>query len=355
MKEVENPFVIGKVVTGAKFADRKKEMAFLRREVKNGQNVIVISPRRYGKTSLVVNALEGDVDYVYVDCSLAESEAGLVEQLLNGYAGRQPLEKLALEAKKFLQDVEISLEIKPVRLKVQRVGQSGLEEAVTYVSRKTVVFDEFQDVLAISSTLPKKLRSLLQHKKKAFLFLGSKRHMMEGLFASPNSPFYNSGVVLHLEKIPREEFASFIVHWFKQTGVPLQEGDVGSVLSFSEGHPYYTQYACHFLWEKRRQGNRSPFPSILREIVGTNSDYFERLYSALSPNQKKALAVAATEKNVFSRHAIEKYGVPSTQHLQKALDALRSKELLDKNGGYSYIDLLFQQWILYRLVLNQKV
>lgn len=347
MRVVENPFVIGKVVAGEKFADREKETLLLKRELQNGQNVIIISPRRYGKTSLVLHALQQTrMDYVYVDCSLADDEAGLLEQMINGFAGSQPLERLAAAIRNYLKDLEVTIEINPAKVRVRSVGKAGFEEVVKYVSSKIMILDEFQEVVRISADLPKRLRAVIQHQSKPFVFLGSKRHMMQELFQNPNNAFYNSGIVLNLEKIPAAEFEEFIARWFKRTHVKLRDGDVASVLAFTQGHPYYSQYICHFLWERRRAGDGATVGQVITSLVDANASFYESTYSALTANQRKALAIVANEKNVFSKQAINSHGMESTQNLQKALQSLASKEIIDRNGEYHFTDLLFKKWLL---------
>ncbi|MBI5176998.1 ATP-binding protein [Candidatus Micrarchaeota archaeon] len=353
MDSVENPFVIGKVVGGGKFADRDNETLLLKRELDNNQNVIIVSPRRYGKTSLILHALqEAGKEYVYVDCSLANDEAGLLEQMLNNFVGNQPLEKLAAAIRGCLKDLELTIEVNPAKIKVKNVGSAGFEEVVKYVSSKIVVLDEFQEVVRISENLPKRLRAVIQHQRKPFVFLGSKRHMMRELFQNPNSAFYNSGVVLNLELIPPREFQPFITHWFKRTGVKLEDGDTQGILDFTHGHPYYTQYLCHFLWEKRRARDKATVDQVVSSMVEANSSFYESAYSSLNPNQRKALAIVAREKNVFSKQAMKAGKMNATQNLQKALASLANKEIIDKNGHYHFNDLLFRKWMLDRTQPN---
>ena len=345
----ENPFVFGKVVTGSRFADREEETEFIRRQVHSHQNIVLISPRRYGKTSLVVTALSG-TDYIYVDCSLADSPESFVEEILNSAVKGKPVDFVVKEIKKILKNIEVTVEFKPFQIKVSNMGQAGLKEVFDYISKRTVVFDEFQDIVNISPSFPKKLRSIIQHQKNSYIFLGSRRHMMEKIFQKQNSPFYNIGAVLRLEKIPLDKFEHFIIHWFKETKVPLETQDIKDVLSLTQGHPYYTQHLCNFLWENRISGGKKSVEDILNTILDMNRNFYEMTYSQLTGNQKKALHIAAKETEMFRYEIITKYRLKTAQNLQKALNSLVRKEILDKNSDYHFVDLFFKKWLLYQTV-----
>lgn len=349
MNEDENPFLIGKQVTGDKFANRKKELELIASEARSGQNVIIISPRRFGKTSLVINALQtAGLNYSYADCSLAKSEEGLIEQLLSSFAARQPIEKVAAALKKYLRETEVTLELAPIKVAIKRIGHSSLEETLKFISPNPVVLDEFQDVVNINENLPKRLRGVIQHQKNAYFFMGSKRHMMEDIFENPNNPFYKSGILLRLELIPPSDFKAFIEGWFEKTGVKLRAKDVESILDFTAGHPYYTQYLSHVLWGKRRNGNAQGVGEMIAEIVALNTAFYESIYGNLTPNQKMALSVIAQEKNVFSMDSLREQGIKSTQTMQSAIESLGNKEIIDKNSHYYFTDLFFKQWVLHK-------
>ena len=351
MMKTINPFMFGKVVTAPYFADREKERDFLLTQIRNRQNVIIISPRRYGKTSLVINTIEhAKNEWVYVDCSLSDSEESLLEHIINNSVKNKPVEKIIKELKEYFKHVEITIDIKALQIKVIKISERGFEEVFEYISDKVVVFDEFQDVYKISKKLPKKMRSVIQHKKNSYLFLGSKRHMMEKIFKNPNSPFYNSGVVIELEMIPIDDFRKFIIGWFKKTDVKVNEKDVDKILEFTHGHPYYTQYLFHFLWDKCAAHAFTNVDELISELISYNKNFYETIYFALTNNQKKALQIIARETDLFSGEIITKYKIKSSQHLQKALGSLVKKEILDKNKTYHFTDLLFKEWVLYQTV-----
>jgi hypothetical protein len=352
----ENPFIFGKVVRGKHFCDREKEIKRINELVKSKQHMVIISPRRYGKTSLVINALErSKTPHLYLDCSLIESEKDLVSLILNAYARK--LDSIALAEKALKRiDVSVSLSISPVTVKVSGIRRDSLRGSILEAGRNYVlVFDEFQDIYGKSRGTVKKLRSTVQFLEKSAIMLGSRRHLLDSMFLKPRGIFYNFGYALHLGKIGREEFANFITRSFGENGLGITREEVAEALDVTGCHPFFTQYLCHFLFEKKKASKSAGVKETLADILVSNSVFYEENYRALPSSQRKALLLLSCgKKEVYSAKLIEKFGITSSQALQKALGALMKKEIVDKNGDYYIIDLFFGHW-LYQKVLNQKV
>jgi len=351
----ENPFVFGKIVRGVHFCDREVEIDQIKRLVHSKQHLVVISPRRYGKTSLVINALESNrIPYLYIDCSFVEDEKAIVAVALNEYAKK--LDNIAL-LEKFLKrfDVSFSITLKPINIKVAEIKMDTLKSLLTEIGKNyTIVFDEFQDIYEKDKKLVNKLRSVIQFLEKSVIVLGSKRHILNGMFLKPRGIFYNFGYSLHLEKIEQERFGKFIAHWFKKNNMKLENEEVKRILELSENHPFFTQYLCHFLFEKRRI-EKTEVGNVLDEILTTNSIFYDDTFRSLPSSQQKALLLLSYgKKEIYSAELLKKFGITSSQALQKALNSLIKKEIIDKNGNYHILDVFFKHWLYWR-ALNQIV
>ncbi len=355
---VENPFIFGKVVSGEHFCDRVEELKQIKKLVGSRQHTVVISPRRYGKTSLVINALErSKTPFIYVDCSILEDDKGIVAAVLNEYVKK--FDNIAI-VEKFLKrfDFTFSLSLNPVNVTVSHVKIDSLKTLLMEVSKNYVlVFDEFQDLYEKDKTLVNKMRSIIQFLDRSVIMLGSKRHLLDNMFLKPRGIFYNFGYALHLEKIQRPEFKKFIISWFNKTNVKTEASDVEKILDTTECHPFFTQYFCHFFFEKRLS-EKAPVEQTLQDILQMNSAFYEETYRSLPVGQRKALLLLSYgKKEVYSADLLEKFGITSSQALQKALNALVKKEIADKNGTYHILDLFFKHWLYGKTlkVANQAV
>ena len=351
----ENPFIFGKVVRGEHFCDREQEMAQIKKMAGSGQHIVIISPRRYGKTSLVINALEKSrMPYIYVDCSFVEDEKGLINAVINDYTKK--LDSTAV-LEKFLKrfDFSFSITLNPVSVTISQIKTDTLKSLLGEVGKNYIlVFDEFQDIYENDKNMANKMRSIVQFLDKSVIMLGSKRHLLNEMFLKPRGIFYNFGYALHLEKIGKEEFGKFMAFWLRRGGIEFTEDEIEKILEITECHPFFTQYFCHFFYEKRLAGKAS-VESVLDAILDINSAFYDEVYRSLPAGQKKALLLLSYgKKEVYSAELLEKFGVTSSQGLQKALGALVKKEIVDKNGNYHVLDIFFRHW-LYRIVLNQKV
>jgi len=354
---VENPFIFGKVVKGEHFCDREEEMEQIRKMVSSKQHIVVISPRRYGKTSLVINALERNrIPYVYIDCSLVEDEKGLIEVVINNYAKK--IDNLAL-LEKFLKrfNISVSVTLRPINITISHIGTDSLKNILMEVGKNyVIVFDEFQDLYEKDRRLVNKIRSIVQFLEKSVVMLGSKRHLLKSIFLKPRGIFYNFGYTLHLGKIEKAEFSRFIAGWFRKSGIEIKGEEIEEVLDITECHPFFTQYLCHFIFEKRVAGKKKAgVKEVLNDILEMNSVFYDETYRSLPLTQRKALHLLSYgKKEVYSAELLKKFGIPSSQALQKALKSLIKKEIVDKNGNYYILDIFFKHW-LYQKVLNQLV
>lgn len=351
-----NPFVFGKVVTRSNFCNRKKEMKQIKQIVLSKNNLILVSPRRFGKTSLVVNSLKKyEIPYVFIDCFNIENEISFIQRLTQSYLETLKKGKVLDKIKHLskILNIEYSFSIKGFNIKVNKYDQTSLKKLIKEISAKhVIVFDEFQELFVINENLVKQLRSIMQFITQSFIFLGSKKHLMLYLFSNQKSPFYNFAEIMPLDKINDAEWNIFIKRKFKNTKLKITKSDIDEILNTTESIPFYVQYLCYHLWQERQKNKNIKVEKVVNNIINTNSYVYNEIFTKLPNTQKKALLILTEIKEgIFSNDVLEKYNFKSSQSLNKSLKLLEEKGIIERNGDYRFNDPIFKRF----LITNQKV
>lgn len=372
---MNNPFIYGEIVKGEDFADRMDEVKELTRDLKDCEKIFLISPRRYGKTSLIINVLtklrKSEVYPVYIDLYKVTSLHKLLE-LYSREIGLAVTTKLE-RAIRFIKDI-----LPGLRPKVTIDPEGNASIGIDYVSSKrdilrfldeiydlpqklalkkkknfVVVFDEFQEIRNLDGeSIEKSMRASFQHHRNvAYLFAGSKRHILNDMVYNKRRAFYKIGKVMNLTKISREEFRKFLERKFKNTGFVLEKGVVDEVLDLVEDYPYNAQFLCHRLWDMNfteRKINISDVRMALGKILSEQTPFYLSIWDSLTLHQKNALRAIANfgGEKIFSQEfmAINNIGPSST--LQTSVKLLIKKEIIEKNNGiYEISDIFFKEWI----------
>ena len=377
---MENPFIYGKVVKGKYFADREKEIEFLTNELSRGQNVILFSPRRYGKTSLILNVLDGLREKGFLTIYIDLYPATTREKLIRIYAkavstvltGR--LEKILSELRELFTRIipkisigagggpEIEYEIKVEHKNLEEAFEEALQAPQKIASRRKkrviVALDEFQEIgnLQDEDEIEKKIRTNIQHHDMvSYAFLGSKRHLMEKIFHDKNRPLYRIGSHIPLGKISFESFKRFIENHFQSGGFELEEGVIQEIIRISDGHPYYTQMLCSILWEMnldKRKISLADVEKALLEALAREEHAYTTLWDSLTIKQKRFIEGLCTEKSIrpFSWEFIERYRLGSPATVQRVLQRLSEDGVIEKeNGTYSLADVFFREWVIRKI------
>ena len=372
---MRNPFIYGEVVTGSDFADRKDEITSLLQDLKDGEKIFLISPRRYGKTSLIVNTLgelkkEG-LYTIYIDLYKATS----LHKLLELYA-REIAMKVETKVERAIRLIKETLPL--LRPKIT-IGADGIPSiGIDYISERAdvlksfdelfelpqkialkkkkdfvIVFDEFQEIRGFDGeTLEKSLRSCIQHQRNvAYLFAGSKTHMIEDMVFNKDRAFYKMGKVMNLDKIPRAEFEEFLADKFKSTGFSLDKGTLDKILDKVKNYPYNAQFLCHELWDRhrdRKEINIKDVETCLKKIVSEQTPYYITLWDNLTINQRDVLSAVVNirDKRIFSQDFASASGIKPYSTLQTSVSLLIKKGILAKsNDTYEITDVFFKEWI----------
>jgi uncharacterized protein len=379
---MDNPFVYGEIVPATAFVDRLDELRRLVADLRSGQKVFLISPRRYGKSSLIRRALTAlDRDGVLtVEMTVSSYSSYLA--FLEGYA--RAVVSAATRWERAVAWVREALgSTRPeVRLESDASGNAGFAVAfpgprgdrevsrvatevfqlparLAEARRRSVVvaLDEFQAIGSFDGgSVEEALRAAVQQQRRVgYVFAGSEPALMERMIG-PKRPFYKAGPVMRLGRIPAEEFGRFIESRFTRSKIRVDPG-FGAALLDAAGHlPYDVQRLAHEVWdEARRSGWRrvglDHLHQTLLRLLAEQAVVFEAAWQRLTLAQRAVLRAVVVEEgrellsaDVRHRHRL---GGPST--VQGALNALARQDVITRDQGrWVVIDSLMREWIARR-------
>jgi len=371
---MKNPFVYGMEVSGDAFCDRKDEIKEITRDIENSHNVILFSQRRFGKTSLIKEVFrtcgEKGIVTIYVDLYPAVNEEKFIQiyakaiadsihgTLAKGFKGLGDFFKrlrpsVSYDDKGQL-DFSFLIDSENLPLSLEDV----LETVKRYADRKkkkvAVCFDEFQQIgLFETDILEKTMRSFFQkHTNMAYIFMGSKKHLIQDIFNNPNRPFYRSAKSFPLGKIKNDELIAFIFDKFKTTGKTVTVDLVKYLIETCEAHPYYVQFLSHIVWERTMEKKnivQKDITMALELLLKRETATYQTALDGLSLKQKQviiALSKKLSEDKVLSKQFLKKHSLPSISTVQYSLNYLVDNDLIDKeNGVYTIIDIFFKRWL----------
>ena len=372
---MDNPFVYGGAVTGEAFTDREKEIEELNRDLKSGESVFIISPRRYGKTSLILNVLSQmkskNIYTLYIDLYKATSLQKLLELYVREIAKavESRVEKMFQFLKETLPGLRPSISLKPdgsASIGIDYIPEASnamkfLDEiydlpqeiAVRKKKQFIIAFDEFQEITSFNgATIEKAMRASFQHHNKvSYLFAGSKKKMLYDMVSDPDRAFYIMGRIMNLSKLPREKFASFLLDAFKRTGYNIERGTIEAILTQVEEFPYNAQLLCHRLWDdhcERRTIALSDLEPALERIITEYMPIYISIWDNLTLPQRQVLQALArtTDNRPFTQEFIVKHQLGGASSVQGSINLLVKKQILDKeNGSFGFTDVFFKEWI----------
>lgn len=374
---MKNPFYFGKEVVGEAFTNRSSEIKELLSDMEQGLNVIIYSPRRYGKTSLMKKTLllakERGCLTFYLDLYPISNLRDFVQIYAQSLSVNEP-------SSQFNRFIKVLGKLVPKLLPKVTLGQKGgpeisfdfdkifkekeailrdLFEAVYKLAAKkkrpaVMVFDEFQEIAKLdeAENLEKQIRTHIQKQQNvSYVFLGSKRHFMQDMFKNKNRPLYNCGRHFPLGKISSNDFSSFINKQFFKTGIKINPDEIANILEITECHPYYTQLFCHLLWDHCRENKKiysDDIIAVLSQLLREEEHSYSIVWDDLSAVQRILVKALAANETLpfFSQAFLAKYGLGSISAIQKARRTLEKKEIIGRsNGHYTISDLFLKKWV----------
>lgn len=370
---METPFVFGKIASDKNFTDRKIETERLALNFISAVNTILISPRRWGKSSLVARAAviaskkNRNLKFCFIDLNNVRSEEQFYQQLatrvLNASATKTG--KLIENSRKFFGRFIPNLTISPNPTTELKLGLDwkdvkkepddilNLAEKISSQSnfKFVVCIDEFQNISEFENPLDiqKKLRSHWQkHRNVSYCLYGSKRHMMMDVFTSPSMPFFKFGDIIFLEKILLKDWIPFIQKRFTDTGKNIHRNEAALIADLADCHPYYVQQLAQQSWLRTDSFcSDEIIEKSFQDLVLQLSMLFQNLTDSLNTTQINLLkALTDNIEQLSSQSSIQTYGLGTSANVVKTKKALINKEILDYRGKVIYfLDPLFKYWL----------
>ena len=370
---VNNPFVVGKYLSNRYFCDRVEETEFLRKQIFNGRDVALISPRRIGKSGLIQHFFsQPDIKERYhvffVDIYATTSLAEFVYTL-----GKEIYEQLKPQTtvwkEKFFQIISSfrigfkldSLSGNPtfdLGLGDIQAPQTTLDEIFAYINETDkpciIAIDEFQQ---IGEYAEKNVEALLRTKiqkchRAQFIFSGSKRHMMSNMFNSPSKPFYQSAISMGLDPIPMDIYTDFATRMFEENGKHVENSVIETVWRQYDGYTWFVQMMMNELFALTPSGETcqaSQIPTAWHNVIMTQENSYKDLLSNLPPKQKMVLQAIAKEglaHNITSSKFIKKYSLNSASSVQSAVKLLLKNDLITQSdNAYRVYDYFLSEWL----------
>ena len=371
--QMDVPFVYGKIVAAEDFTDRKNETAKLLANIGSLTNTAIISPRRWGKSSLVSKVIEiaesSGKDYLFVRMNVFK--CGDEQEFYQTYAKSimsqisSTLENMMSNAKEFISSLLPKVALSDptgqyelsfgLDVKSNPIGEDILDlpqRIATKKGKKIIAcIDEFQQIgeFAGSARFQKILRNHWQEQSDvAYVLYGSKKHMMLNIFGEYNSPFYRFGDILFLPKISNKDWCDYIVGRFSNTGKSISP-DVASYLAERvDNHSYYVQQLAQACWLRSTVScSESVVDSALESIMDSLNLQFLNTMDSLTEKQRNYLcAVADGVEHFSSTETLSRYKLGTNGNVRIMRDALRKRDIIDVEGKRVFIqDPMFLLWL----------
>jgi len=373
MNEGPSPFLIGTLVSGDSFVNREWARKHLRANFRSGQNTVIISPRRWGKSSLIRQvaldmAREKDVRFAFVDLFHVRTELDFLERTTEATIkalGKNMQQRMA-DVKEFVRGVvpQISFGADPqseFSLKLNlppgsRTMKDLLELPERMAQAKGVqlvlCIDEFQNIMQLDDPLgfQKILRASWQHQEHVcHVIYGSKRHMMMDLFNKQSMPFFRFGDVMFLDKIKRDDWVPFIKGRFASVRINIAEETCDHMAARMQDHSYHVQMLGHAAWLRTsgRNCTRATVDIALQDLLNQHDALYHRLVDELTTPQLNYLRALLNGVERFTTmETIRRFNLSSSAHVKRMTTALENKEVLDFVGKETeWIDPLFKIWL----------
>lgn len=368
-----NPFTLRLIPPRSPFCDRGEELGELASHAKNKANVVLFSPRRYGKTSLVKQVQAGlkkDGFFTfYIDFFMVTSVNDLVERIAKAvYAVLHQHESLLKKGVRFLKTFKtfrpvftpspeggISLTVEPISVALSGMDllDKVLEELGIFIGHEPapvhIVFDEFQEITELKKTpVEGLLRKHIQAHQASYFFVGSRRRILVDIFSQRSRPFYQSAIMYPLQALPHGELTAFLVSQFKRGGKQCSKKMAERISTRVFQYPYYAQALAYNVYEVcGKVVTEGDIETAFEKLLASERYGYEAIVQGLTGPQIALLRALATDPNskilstdFMARHKLSLGGI---QYAQKKLEEL---DLIEKQKGvWRVVDPVFGCWL----------
>ena len=370
---ITNPFIISKDIPEAFFCDREEETTFLIKQIDNGRNTVIVSPRRMGKTGLIHHLFRQEtIQERYTSFFVDIYPASSLQEMCY-ILGRSVFERL--KAKKTQHWETFFQYLKSLRAGVSfdsvtgepklEVGIGSIEHPATtreeifaYLESSStpciVALDEFQQIAEFpEQRVEALLRSMIQNcRQTTFLFSGSKQHTINQMFLSKSRPFYQNAQLFDLKPLKPDVYTEFATRLFDQFEKHIEPAVIAQVYTDYNATTWYMQMLMNELFALTGQGNTCTMEHLdmaQKNIIQVQEGSYLMQLNTLSSKQKSMLQAIAKEgcaKAVTSQAFVKKHALDSASTVQSALRVLLEKDIVTAdNGQYRISDFFFSHWL----------
>lgn len=368
----DKPFIFGIATSDANFTDRKTETARLLSNFQHGINTVLISPRRWGKTSLVQKvgrlAQSDKLKVVYLDIFSCRSDREFYDKFAEAVLKQtaSKWEEWLEHAKLFfsrispkismgpdpMSDFSILLEMNPKSDDIQEILQLPEKIAQKKGCRIVVCIDEFQQIAEFedSKTFQKQLRTVWQLQKSvSYCLFGSKKHLMTELFEKKSLPFYKFGDMIYLPKIGTADWVKYIGERFEATGKHISKTLAERICQTVDNHSSYVQQLAWLVWiHTEKTASETNFEEACQDLLDQNSPLFEKQTENLSTYQMNFLRAVkdGIHEEFTTQSVLQKYRLGSSANVSTIKRALIKKELIEtENRKTALADPVMALWL----------
>lgn len=369
---MRNPFITNGYAGSEYFCDRIQETDDIRSLLVNENNIAIISPRRIGKTELINHVFDCDELRGKYYCFLVDIYATQTVSDLVNMLGKAVLEELKPKGRnvweKFVTAIgsirsEITFDINGLPSWSVGLGEirnpiATLDEIFRYLQSADrpciVAIDEFQQITKYGdATVEATLRTYVQKTTNAhFIFAGSQRHLMNGMFTSPSRPFYQSVTIMNLRPLDIEKYTDFTNDKFEEGGKHFDSAVLEDLYGRFDGVTSYIHRILNILYSRTDNGQTCSVDMVepaIDFVVRLSSDTYESLFYQMPQKQRSVfLAIASEGKaaEVMSGAFVKRHSLVSASSVSSALKGLLDKDFItNDNGVYSVYDKFFQIWL----------
>ncbi len=370
----KSPFIYGSTVSFDSFTNRENESEKLYNNLTQGVNTTIISPRRWGKSSLVekvlndINQKEKNIKTISIDLFAISGEEEFLEVFAREIikASSTKWEDWVKSGKELFKHLipKINMGIDPTNdfsinfnweeLKKHKDEILNLSESIA--KKKNIKFiislDEFQNIANYSGfeLLEKRMRANWQrHKNVTYCLYGSKKHMMTEIFNNPSKPFYRFGDIILLKKITTENWIKFIKKSFKNTDKNISDKNAALIPELMKNHSWYVQQFSHYVWQKSENiASKNEIINALNELIYANTPLYQKEVESISHTQLNLIkAIIHRETQFTSNTVMQKYKLGTPQNVSKNKKNLIKNDIIHEvEGIYELLDPAFELWFL---------
>lgn len=367
-----NPFLISGYISPEYFCDRGKETEIVSEAIRNGRHLTIFSPRRIGKTGLIKHVFYTGKKMksfipVYIDILATSTLRDFTENF-----GRAVLSALAANESAIKKILKNLAAIRPkagidpisgepyISLTVGNDKEAvySLEVVFGYLKDRkehfVLAIDEFQQVVNYpEKNIEAVLRTYIQQTSNvSMVFSGSRKHILTGIFFSPDRPFYNSTQLMELGKIDNNEYREFIIRNFETGGIKTEMHAIDHILDVTSGHTFYVQFLCNRLFSNQKKISVDEVNKMLLRIITENETVYASYITLLTSLQfriLRAIAINGGIQSPTSSDFLSLYDLGAASSVSLAVKSLQDKEFIDlEDGKYILNDLFLNFWLKYR-------